>query len=132
MITEEQKNLLNEQFRLINTDGIAFASLFYSRLFERNPELQTMFRSKMSEQYAKFIGMLSLIIQGMNNPIEIMPIVLEMGESHKRYGVLPYHWYIVQEIFIGVADEKLPEHCNEETRQAWRAAFGFMSEILEA
>ncbi len=131
MITEEQKKLLNEQFSLINTDGIAFTALFYSRLFERNPELHTMFRSKMSEQYAKFIGMLPLIIQGMNNPIEIMPIVLEMGESHKRYGVVAHYWHIVQEIFIGVADEKLPEHCNEETRQAC-AAFGFMSEIMEA
>lgn len=132
MITESQKKILDEQFRLINSEGIVFATLFYARLFERNPELQIMFRSKMSEQYAKFIGMLSLIIQGMNNPIEIMPIVLEMGESHKHYGVLPHHWYIVQEVFISVADEKLPEHCDDETRSAWRTAFGFMSEIMEA
>lgn len=132
MITERQRAILTEQFRLINADGITFAQSFYTRLFEEYPELKSMFRSKMSEQYAKFIGMLSILIQGIGSPVAIMPLIIEMGESHKRYGVLPHHWDVVLNILLTVIDEKLPEYANEESHEAWRSAFALMAEIMEA
>lgn len=130
-MTQEQRKILHQQFQSINRNGVEFAREFYDRLFAQYPQVRPMFKHSLSEQYTKFIGMLSIIIQGIDAPAALVPLIAEMGESHKGYGVLSHHYRIVEEIFLSVLNDTLPDDYSEESEQAWKQAFRFMSEIME-
>lgn len=130
-MTPEQKKILHRQFQRINKNGVEFAREFYDRLFTQYPQVRPMFTHKLSEQYTKFIGMLSIIIQGIDAPATLVPLIAEMGESHKGYGVLSHHYRIVEEIFLSVLKDTLPDDYSDESEQAWKQAFRFMTEIME-
>ncbi|HRE56749.1 MAG TPA: globin domain-containing protein [Candidatus Kapabacteria bacterium] len=130
-MTTEQKRILYRQLQSINNHGTEFVSEFYRRLFEQYPHLRVMFKSTLSEQYTKFMSMLSIIIKGMGNPSIIVPLIAEMGESHKSYGVLPHHYTIIEDIFLSVLRDTFPDDYNDEIEQAWKQAFQFMSRIMQ-
>lgn len=131
-MTTEQKKILHHQLEKITTNGTEFVGEFYKRLFDRNPYLRQMFKTTLAEQYTKFMGMLSIIIQGMETPTIIVPLIAQMGESHKGYGVLPHHYIIVEDIFLSVIRDTFPDEYNVECEQAWKQAFQSIARIMQA
>ncbi len=130
-MTTEQKRILHHQLEKINTNGTEFVSEFYKRLFEQNPYLRQMFKTTLAEQYTKFMGMLSIIIQGLETPAIVVPLIAQMGESHKGYGVMPHHYTIVEDIFLSVIRDTFPDEYNGECEQAWKQAFQRIARIMQ-
>ncbi len=68
-----------------------------------------MFKNALSEQCTKFMGMLSIIIQGPETPPITVHLLALMGKSHKDYVVLPHHYIIVEDVFLSVLRGTFPE-----------------------
>src|SRR6185436_6336223 len=92
MLTQAQKTLVQDSFATITPIADDAAALFYRRLFELDPSLQTMFRGDMGEQRKKLMRMLSAAVKGLDRLDLLVPVVQDLGRRHAAYGVLDAHY----------------------------------------
>jgi hemoglobin-like flavoprotein len=62
-------------------DPQLIGDVFYSRLFQQMPSFKPMFKNSMTEQYAKIVDMLSLIVS--------LIILRQIEQRVMRYHSLP-------------------------------------------
>jgi hemoglobin-like flavoprotein len=131
MLTEAQKKIVKDQFARLAGRSIRIGQSFYTRLFEQYPGVRPLFSDNMSAQYAKFMGMLSLAVDALDNPAPLLPLLVKMGENHVGYGVQDAHWEPVRIVFLETLAEHLGNEFNEESRQAWTAVLLLLENIMK-
>ncbi len=65
----------------------AAATLFYGRLFDLDPKLETLFKGDMVEQGRKLMQMLGVAVNSLDRLEQVLPAVNALGARHARYGV---------------------------------------------
>lgn len=103
---------------LRNINPSIVADAFYSKLFLEHPRLRSMFPKDMDEQYDKLITMLSKIVARLDNLENIQQEVVDMGERHKSYGVVPKHYDMVGEALLWTLEKGLGDDWNDEAAKA--------------
>lgn len=99
------------------------AELFYKRLFELDPSLESMFTGDMREQGQKLMSAMALVVGGLKNWERVEPTVRELGERHVAYGVRPEHYVTVGAALIWTLQQGLGDAFTDEVKQAWTTAY---------
>jgi class 3 adenylate cyclase/hemoglobin-like flavoprotein len=108
-----------------------FAAEFYRRIFEKSPEIRTLFKSNMVAQGRLLTHMLGGIIYTMSRP-EFMQLGLkELGRNHARYGVKPEHYPIVLESLLETIQLQLGDIWNENLSVAWTQALTMITSEMK-
>ncbi len=105
---------------------------FYEALFERAPELRSLFREDLRAQGMRFMNTLGLILADMEHPGEPSVDYAELGKLHTTLGIRKSHFKPMKEALIDTLRATTGEQLTPELEAAWREAFGEFADKLIA
>ena len=108
------------------------AMAFYSRLFELDPSLRSMFRqTDMVEQRKKLMQMITVAVRGLGRFEELRPAVAALGQRHAGYGVQDHHYDTVGAALIWTLEQGLGDAFTAEARESWVLLYGTLATIMK-
>lgn len=129
-MTPQQIALVRSSFGAVISDSIGAASDFYDRLFVIAPAARPLFPDDMTAQKSKLMMTLATVVDGLDNPDLIGPIIQELGRRHVAYGALPEHYAPVGEALIAMMKARLGAGFTAETEAAWVEAYGAVTALM--
>ena len=127
-LSPQQRALVKHTFTHIASNHDIVARLFYDKLFEIAPELQTMFTHSMDMQRAKVMQMLAALVATMDDPSHFTRMARELGKRHVDYGVLKDQYALVGKALMWALEEACPDVMNRAVLDAWKAAYALMAD----
>ncbi|MDA1325143.1 MAG: globin family protein [Proteobacteria bacterium] len=118
-----QIDLVQNTFKSVVPIKEVAAELFYKRLFELDPSLESMFTGDMREQGQKLMSAIALVVGGLKNWERVEATVRELGVRHVDYGVKPEHYVTVGAALIWTLQQGLGDAFTDEVKQAWSTAY---------
>lgn len=143
MLTDRQKDVLRESWRLVVPIAETAADLFYKRLFELRPEYRALFKPDMATQKRKLVAMLSFIVKSIDWPEsawqesvreddDLFLIVLALGRRHSDlYGVPDDAYDAVGEALLWTLDYGLGKAFDAETRAVWTQLYMLLATTMK-
>ncbi|HZU85106.1 MAG TPA: globin domain-containing protein [Polyangiaceae bacterium] len=135
MITDEEKAIIKDTWRLVVPIAETAADLFYRRLFELRPEYRRLFPDDMRSQKRKLVAMLAFVVKSLDWPEaawrETVPeeddlclIVLALGRRHSEIYKIPDSSYdVVGEALLWTLDYGLGKKFDAAARAAWTRVY---------
>ena len=84
-ITPHEASLIQSSFHLVDTRSLELTNLFYKTLFERKPELQSLFPDSMDRQKKKLLDTLNILVNGCLVMHKLIPAIEALGKTHKPF-----------------------------------------------
>ena len=131
-MTPSQIHLVQSTLPFIVSEKAQVARLFYARLFQLDPSLRDMFKDDLSLQGQKVVTMLGTLIDGLNRPEQIVPILSALGQRHAGYGVRDSHYATVGSALLWTLERCLGPDFTAEMRDAWIALYFVVSRTMIA
>jgi hemoglobin-like flavoprotein len=131
-MTPIQISLVQTSFGHLAADADGVARAFYTRLFELDPSLRTMFAADLATQRARLMQMLALAVQGLRNVQALLPALHALGARHAGYGVQHRHYAVVGQALIETLRQGLGEAFTAEVEAAWGAVYAALSGAMLA
>ena len=131
MMTPRQKLLVQQSFAEVVPIADVAARLFYARLFDLDPSLESLFTGDMDEQGRKLMQMLTVAVRGLDRLDELVPAVRALGERHVRYGVRDEHYATVGSALLWTLELGLDEAFTPEVRDAWAAVYTVLADTMK-
>jgi hemoglobin-like flavoprotein len=130
-MTERQIVLVKNSWKLFRRmDPQLIGDVFYSRLFQQMPSFRPMFKTNMTEQYAKIVDMLSLIVSKLDKIELLTNDIKQLAIRHVQYGVRPAHYKIVGDALLWTLEKGLGKDWNDETREAWSTCYTLLATTM--
>lgn len=122
---------LQASLHLMLHDEIAFAKLFYDKVFQIAPQARRLFKSNMTDQGRLLTHMLGGIVYSLSRPEHLTTGLKKLGQSHVKYGVKAAHYPIVKKAMMDTIDETLGDLKTEKTLDAWSTALDFVMDAMQ-
>jgi hemoglobin-like flavoprotein len=132
MPTMTQIELVQRTFAVVAPIADDVAALFYRRLFEIDPSLQSMFRGDMTAQRRKLMVMLTAAVKGLPRLDRLVPVLQDLGRRHADYGVIESHYETVGNALIWTLEKGLGPDFTPEVREAWTTVYGVLAATMKA
>jgi hemoglobin-like flavoprotein len=129
-MTPKQIELVQNSWQHVVTNVSEAGEIFYARLFDKNPQLRSMFSTDIREQSRKLIGIITFAVKKLNNLSEVISDVQALGRRHGKYGVQPSHYVIVADSLLWTLEKGLGDQWNDETKDAWTKLYTTLAEIM--
>lgn len=130
-MTPDQVGLLAESWSAVADRRDEIARAFYQVLFERYPELRSLFtRTDMRAQYAKFAAMVDEIVGLRADPRRFVKSAVLLGQRHAVYGVTRAHYAPAGAALIAALADALGPAFTPAVREAWSDGYLLMSSIM--
>jgi nitric oxide dioxygenase len=129
-MTPEQITLVQDSFAKVAPISDAAAELFYGRLFEIAPDVKPMFSGDITAQGKKLMQALTVVVNGLSNIEQVVPIAQKLAQNHLNYGVEPEHYNVVGEALIWTLEKGLADSFTEEVKDAWLVAYTTLSNVM--
>ncbi len=130
-MTPEQVGLLAESWNAVAGRRDEIAQAFYGVLFERHPELRSLFaRTNMQAQYEKFALMIDEIVRLRTEPREFVRSAVLLGQRHAAYGVGRDHYGPAGAALLEALATALGPAFTPAVREAWAEGYLLMSSIM--
>ena len=129
-MTPEQITLVQDSFAKVAPISDAAAELFYGRLFEIAPDVKPMFSGDITAQGKKLMQALTVVVNGLSNIEQVVPIAQKLAQNHLNYGVEPEHHNVVGEALIWTLEKGLADSFTEEVKDAWLVAYTTLSNVM--
>ena len=131
-MTPRQIELVQTSFQQIIPVADAAAGLFYTRLFELDPTLRSMFRSDMSQQGRKLMDALRAVVANLRTIDRVIPGVQAMARRHVKYGVKAEDYATVGHALIDTLRKAFGSAFTEELSESWLAAYTLLADTMIA
>lgn len=131
-MTSEQKQLVQETFKLVVPIREQAAAMFYDRLFALNPDVRSLFKGDMKRQGALLMAMIGTAVNGLNRLDEIVPAVQDLGRRHATYGVRKEHYGTVAAALLWTLEQGLGAAWTPEVKEAWTACYTLLATTMQA
>ena len=126
--------LVQESFEKVKPIAPAAAEIFYTKLFELDPELKPLFptdkEGAMVEQGNKLMNMLAAGVAGLSNLDALIPVLKDLGKRHVAYKVEPSHYDTVGAALLGTLEAGLGDAFTPDVKEAWTNVYGTMSGVM--
>lgn len=126
-------SLVQESFEKVKPIAPAAAKIFYTKLFELDPNLKPLFPNDeevMKSQGNKLMTMLGAAVAGLNNLDALIPVLQGLGKKHVEYKVEPSHYNTVGAALLGTLEAGLGEEFTPDVKEAWTSVYGTMSSVM--
>jgi methyl-accepting chemotaxis protein len=120
--------LLNESFNMIVPHKDAFALSCYQRLFTHYPQTQLLFaQTNMRRQEGALMATLTTVVAGVQRGDNLVPILQQLGQRHKRYGVKAEHYPLLRAALLETFHHYLGPRFTLDMQKAWEEAYEMIS-----
>ncbi|MFO1326805.1 MAG: globin domain-containing protein [Rubrivivax sp.] len=108
------------------------AQALYTRLFQIDPDLRSMFPADLGPQRAKLMQMLAAAVAGLDDVPALLPVVAALGRRHAGYGVQPPHYDTVGRALLDTLESGLGADFTPALRQAWSTVYAALAGAMQA
>jgi hemoglobin-like flavoprotein len=125
--------LVQESFEKVKPIAPAAAEIFYSKLFELDPQLKPLFptgEEAMKTQGNKLMTMLGAAVAGLSNIDALIPVLKDLGKRHVAYKVEASHYNTVGAALLGTLETGLGDDFTTEVKNAWAEVYGTMADVM--
>jgi hemoglobin-like flavoprotein len=130
-VDPEQIALIRASFGHVEPIAETAAALFYDRLFALDPSLRPLFRGDLQAQGRALMGMLRVVVRGLDRLEQLVPAVQALGRRHAGYGVRDEHYATVGAALLWTLERGLGEAFTPATRAAWAAAYALLAATMQ-
>lgn len=143
MLTDVDKRVIRESWRLVVPIADTAADLFYKRLFELKPAYQQYFKNDMASQKRKLLAMLGFIVKSLDWPEsawrenvdeedDLFLVMLALGRRHTELYKIPDSTYAaVGEALLWTLDYGLGKKFDAAARAAWTKVYTLISSAMK-
>lgn len=143
MLTDADKTLIRDSWRLVVPIADTAADLFYRRLFELRPDLRALFSADLSMQKQKLAAMLNFIVKTLDWPesawreevaeeSDLFLVLLALGRRHTDLYRVPDESYeAVGEALLWTLDYALGKRFDESCRVAWTRMYTLSANAMK-
>ncbi len=128
----QQIQLVQDSWKMVRPIANTAGQIFYGRLFQTHPQLQSLFRGDLPTQIKKLMTMLTVVVNGLTRLEQIIPAAQSLAVRHIDYGVKEEHYAAVGSALLWTLEQGLGEAWNEELKEAWTTAFQTLSSVMIA
>lgn len=129
-MTPDQIKLVQDTFDRVVPIKEQAADLFYTRLFEIDPEIRPLFKGDMAAQGNKLMDALATVVRGLHAPETILTTMRDLGARHADYGVEDHHFTSFAHALLWALEQGLGEAYTDDVRDAWIAAYELLSSVM--
>lgn len=133
MLDESVRQLVKSTAPLLREHGFALSRHFYADLFAQHPELIPMFNQanqKSECQQQSFSLVMTAWAEHINRPEVLEPVLEIVASKHVSLGVLPEHYPVVGQQWLGTLKKVLGEAASDAILAAWSQAYDELARIL--
>ena len=130
-MNREQIKLVQESFEKVVPISDAAATLFYGRLFDLDPALESLFKGDMAEQGRKLMQMIGVAVKSLDRLEQVLPAVQALGARHAGYGVREKDYDTVGRALIWTLRKGLGEDFTPETEAAWAEVYTTLAGVMK-
>ena len=132
-MTPEQKQIVQNTWQLMVPTADTASCLFYERLFEIDPTTRPLFRAEsLPEQKRKLMQVLGIVVRGLDDLGNLMPIVEDLGRRHSGYGVTEQHYQSVGSALLWTLRKGLGQAWTAEAEVAWCKVYALLSGVMRS
>ncbi len=122
---------LRSSFALLEPSLMDVVSRFYDELFSRYPEVTPMFaNTNKAKQMRMLSAALKTVVDNLDNPDKLVPVLQKMGERHQGYGAELPHYTAVAETLMDVMKEFAGKAWTKQVETAWTEALNLVAETM--
>ena len=135
MLSPSSRDLIHASVPVLREHGEAITRCFYSRLFDRHPDLRNLFNmgnQQSGAQQQSLASALYAYAANIDNQAALAPVVSRIVHKHVSLGVRAEHYPIVGENLLAAIGETLGDAATPELIDAWGEAYGLLAGALIA
>ena len=125
-LSQREKALIRRSFSRIASRHQTTAQHFFDRLFALDPEIEPLFPTDLTAHKRKFMQMLALMINALDEPDRFTEMSRKLGERHVGYGVQPRYYGIAREALLWALEQSMDNQFTAPVREAWAAFYDAM------
>lgn len=133
-LIEAHKRAVQSTWKAVDESlGVGATQLFYTRLFEKYPEVQPLFPDgdfDMNEQAEKLFKTICVAVDVLNDVPSLLPILEDLGAKHAAWEVQREHYDAVGECLIWALKTTLKDAWTEEVADAWVWVYQFIGKTM--
>ncbi len=130
-MTPEQITLVKCSWQQVLPIQDAAADLFYTRLFELDPSLRSLFKGDMAEQGRKLMAMINTVVNSLDQLGPVLGAVEDLGRRHAGYGVKDRDYDTVGEALIWTLGQGLGKGFTPAVKLAWVNAYTTLATAMK-
>ena len=123
---------LQASLHLLLKDEDRFSEIFYDKVFEKAPQVRSLFRNNMRDQGRLLTHMLSGIVYSLSRPEHLVMGLKRLGKNHDRYGVKEDHYPVIKEVMLETIPEVLGDFFTPRINEAWGQALDFVVATMKS
>jgi hemoglobin-like flavoprotein len=131
IMTPQQKTLVQTTWKQVEPISDTASELFYTRLFEIDPSLRSLFPKEMSEQRKKLMQMLAVAVKGLDSLDQTVPATQALGRRHVKYGVEDAHYDTVGSALLWTFEKGLGDAFTQEVKEAWTTIYTLLAGAMK-
>lgn len=128
---ERTVKAVQETFAMVEPIAEQAAGIFYTKLFELDPSLESLFKGDMKEQGKKLMRMIGIAVKGLSDLESIVPAVQNLGRNHVGYGVKDEHYDTVATALLDTLAAGLGEAFTEDVKAAWTEVYMLLASVMK-
>ena len=133
MLDQKTIDIIKSTVPAVKAHGLEITKVFYKTMFERNPEVKSLFnmdKQESGEQPKALALTILAAAQNIDNLGAILPVAKRIGEIHCNSNIKPEHYPIVGENLLIAIKEVLGDAATDEIIDAWGQAYGVIAEVF--
>lgn len=126
MIKPETVKVIKSTLPVLQQHGETLTSLFYTRMFENNPEVKMFFNQAhqhIGTQQRALAAAICAYAEHIETPEKLSEAVELIAQKHASLGIKAEHYPIVGANLIGAIKELLGDAATDEIISAWEEAY---------
>lgn len=133
MITEQQRQLIEQTLPAVEAHAFDITSTFYPLMFGRYPQVLNYFNQANQIRGTQRHALANAVIiyaKNLDRLDQLGERVSLIAHKHCSLGILPEHYPIVGECLLAAIAEVLGDAVNDDIIAAWGAAYQQLADIL--
>ncbi len=129
-MTPSQAELVRDSWAQVLPIREAAADIFYSKLFELDPSLRTLFKGDIKLQGRKLMAMIDAAVRGLDHPDTLAPALKDLGRRHHGYGVTESDYGTVAIALLATLEQGLGPAFTVDVRNAWTEVYAVLAAAM--
>lgn len=120
MITSTDIERIRETLAVVSDEGQSVGFAFYRRLFELEPQLESLLDDDPAERAERLLSMLHVAPMALEVPSALIDTMRELGARHFARGVREEHYGVINQALLETIASMCEESWDAEADRAWR------------
>ena len=129
-LTKDEVKLIQRSWVDLTANSKRVGEVFYNKLFERNPDMKSLFTGELKEQAGALMRMVKTVVEGLSNPNIIVPAIQDLGRRHHDYGVKSDQYKKFGDCLIMCLEHETGGTFDAKTKSAWQKLYAILAETM--